>query len=169
MRYIAPAAEVDMAALVAVFVGSDSDWPVMQGCLDLLDRFGIPWERVTASAHRQPDAVRAHARRLLDSGAKVFIAGAGYAAALPGVLAAEVPVPVIGVPIDSSSLGGLDSLLSMAQMPGGVPVATVTIGKAGASNAAVLAAEILALGDAAVRARLMDFRYEMAGRKGGSQ
>ncbi len=149
-------------AQVLILMGSDSDLPIMQAAADLLKEFGIAAEMTVASAHRSP----ARVERLVDDagrrGVRVFIAGAGAAAHLAGVIAARTTRPVIGVPIDSSSLKGLDALLSTAQMPPGVPVATMSVGKAGATNAAVLAAEILALADAGLAARLEDYKKQLA-------
>lgn len=153
-------------ARVMVLLGSESDLPVIEGLRKLLDRFGLPHRVEIASAHRQPDKLR----RLVTAGDRegiaVYIAVAGMAAHLPGVVASLTLRPVIGVPVAAGPLAGIDALLSMAQMPGGVPVATVAIGTAGARNAAVLAARILALGDARVAAALEDFRREQA-RGGG--
>lgn len=153
-------------ARVMVLLGSESDLPVIEGLLALLDRFGLPHRVEIASAHRQPDRLR----RLVSAGDRdgiaVYVAVAGMAAHLPGVVASLTPRPVIGVPVAAGPLAGIDALLSMAQMPAGVPVATVAIGSAGAKNAAVLAARILALGDARVAAALDDFRREQA-RGGG--
>jgi len=149
-----------------VLLGSKSDLPVIDGLLALLDRFGLPHRVEIASAHRQPDKLRRLVAAGDRAGVAVYIAVAGMAAHLPGVVASLTPRPVIGVPVAAGPLAGLDALLSMAQMPGGVPVATVAIGPAGAKNAAVLAARILALGDARVAAALADFRREQA-RGGG--
>ncbi len=147
---------------VLILIGSDSDAPVMQSAVDVLKQLGITCEMTVASAHRSP----ARVRRLLDEapsrGVKVFIVGAGAAAHLAGMVAAHTTRPVVGVPIDSSALKGLDALLSTVQMPPGVPVATVSIGKPGAVNAAVLAAQILAVGDPAVAARLDEYKAQLA-------
>jgi phosphoribosylamine--glycine ligase len=147
---------------VLILIGSDSDAPVMQPAADLLKDLGIPCELTVASAHRSP----ARVQRLLDDaparGVKVFIVGAGAAAHLAGMVAAHTTRPVIGVPIDSSALKGLDALLSTVQMPPGVPVATVSIGKPGAINAAVLAAQILAVGDATLTGRLEQYKVQLA-------
>lgn len=147
---------------VLILMGSDSDAPVMQPAMDLLREFGVSCEMTVASAHRSP----ARVQRLLDDapgrGVKVFIVGAGAAAHLAGMVAAHTTRPVIGVPIDSSALNGLDALLSTVQMPPGVPVATVSIGKPGATNAAVLAAQILAVGDPALTDRLERYKGELA-------
>lgn len=147
---------------VLVLMGSDSDAPIMQGCVDLLRELGVASEMTVASAHRSPDRVQ---RLLADAprrGVQVFIVGAGAAAHLAGMVAAHTTRPVIGVPIDSSALKGLDALLSTVQMPPGVPVATVSIGKPGATNAAVLAAQILALGDPALAERLDRYKASLA-------
>ena len=147
---------------VLVLMGSGSDAPVMQPAVDLLREFGIPCEMTVASAHRSP----ARVQRFLDEaparGVKVFIVGAGAAAHLAGMVAAHTTCPVIGVPIDSSALKGLDALLSTVQMPPGVPVATVSIGKPGAINAAVLAAQILAVGDVTLSCRLEKYKAQLA-------
>lgn len=147
---------------VLILMGSDSDAPVMQGAVDLLRELGISCEMTVASAHRSP----ARVQRLLDEaperGVQVFIVGAGAAAHLAGMVAAHTTRPVIGVPIDSSALKGMDALLSTVQMPPGVPVATVSIGKPGATNAAVLAAQMLALGDSAIEARLVSYKQKLA-------
>lgn len=143
---------------VAVLMGSASDEPAMKACTDALDSFGIPHEAHVMSAHRNPEAVTRFAREAESRGIGVIIAGAGMAAHLPGVIAAWTTLPVIGVPLEGSALGGQDALYSMVQMPAGIPVATVTIGKAGARNAAVLAAEILSLADPELKKKLVDFR-----------
>ena len=147
---------------VLVLMGSDSDLPVMKSAVELLREFGIPCEATVASAHRSP----ARVRRLLDEapvrGVKVFIVGAGAAAHLAGMVAGHTTRPVIGVPIDSSALKGLDALLATVQMPPGVPVATMAIGTSGATNAAVLAAQILAVSDAEIAARLDSYKKKLA-------
>lgn len=143
-------------------MGSDSDLDVLRETIKVLDDIGIAHEVVVASAHRTPEQTRRYATRAERRGIRVLIAGAGGAAALPGFLASLSPLPIIGVPINSTPLSGLDSLLSMVQMPKGVPVATVAVGKWGAANAGILAAQILALGDAGVRKRLAAFRKTMA-------
>jgi len=145
---------------VAVVMGSKSDWECMQNATETLDSLGIPWEAKAYSAHRNPDQLLDYTTTAKDRGIKVFIAGAGMAAALPGVIAAKTPLPVLGVPMETRVMGGMDSLLSMAQMPGGIPVATLAVGKAGAKNAALMAAAILALSDDAVARALDDFRKE---------
>jgi len=147
---------------VGIVMGSDSDLDVLRETIKVLDDIGIAHEVVVASAHRTPEQTRRYATRAERRGIRVLIAGAGGAAALPGFLASLSPLPIIGVPINSTPLSGLDSLLSMVQMPKGVPVATVAVGKWGAANAGILAAQILALGDAGVRKRLAAFRKTMA-------
>jgi len=147
---------------VGIVMGSDSDLDVLRETIKVLDDIGIPHEVVVASAHRTPEQTRRYATRAERRGIRVLIAGAGGAAALPGFLASLSPLPIIGVPINSTPLSGLDSLLSMVQMPKGVPVATMAVGKWGAANAGILAAQILALGDAGVRKRLAAFRKTMA-------
>jgi phosphoribosylamine--glycine ligase len=147
---------------VLILMGSDSDAPVMQGAVDALKDFGISNEMTVASAHRSPERVMRLVRDAPARGVKVFIVGAGAAAHLAGVVAAHSTLPVIGVPIDSSALKGLDALLSTVQMPPGVPVATVSIGKPGATNAGVLAAQILAVGDEAMAKKLDDYKKKLA-------
>ena len=149
-------------ALVAIVMGSDSDLPVMQAAADFLDSMGITYEMSVNSAHRTPEAASTYARNAAAKGLQIIIAGAGMAAHLAGVLAAHTNLPVIGVPLDASSLNGLDALLSTVQMPPGVPVATMGIGKAGAKNGAVLAARILALQDKKLADKLETFKKEMA-------
>jgi phosphoribosylamine---glycine ligase len=147
---------------VLILMGSDSDAPAMQGAVDVLRELDIPCEWTVASAHRSPERVMRLVREAPARGVKVFIVGAGAAAHLGGVVAAHTALPVIGVPIDSSALKGLDALLSTVQMPPGVPVATVSIGKPGATNAGVLAAQMLALADSAVAARLDAYKKRLA-------
>jgi len=147
--------------LVAVLMGSRSDAALMQGCLDTLKELGIPHETAVLSAHRTPDKLREFALSARERGIEVIIAGAGGSAALPGAIKAYTPLPVIGVPIDSSALKGLDALLAMAQMPPGVPVATVAVGAWGARNAALLAAEILALRHEDIRRAYDDYRRRL--------
>src|SRR4051812_12623007 len=147
---------------VLILMGSDSDAPVMQAAVDTLTEFGISSEMTVASAHRSPARVMRLVEEAPGGGVKVFIVGAGAAAHLGGVVAAHTILPVIGVPIDSSALKGLDALLSTVQMPPGVPVATVSIGKPGAINAAVLAAQILAVGDKAMAQKLQDYKQKLA-------
>ena len=143
-------------------MGSDSDAPVMEAAADVLAEFQIPCEMTVGSAHRSPERVMRLVAEAPGRGVKVFIVGAGAAAHLAGVVAAHTTMPVIGVPIDSSALKGLDALLSTVQMPPGVPVATVSIGKPGATNAGVLAAQILAVGDAAIAERLVTYKKKLA-------
>ena len=147
---------------VGIVMGSDSDYPVMKEAGDVLRRFGIPYEITVASAHRTPARAMEFASSALDRGMRVIIAGAGHAAHLAGVLAAHTPLPVIGVPIDSSALSGMDSLLSTVQMPPGIPVATMAIGKPGARNAGILAAQMLSIGEPELQRELSDFKAEMA-------
>lgn len=154
----------DPQPLVAIVMGSASDGEVMNGCGELLQRLGIPYEQHVMSAHRTPDRVAAFARGAQAAGLQVLIAAAGGAAALPGVVAAYSPLPVIGVPLASSALGGVDALHAIVQMPPGVPVATMAVGAWGARNAAVLAAEILALSHPEIAAALSRFREEQASR-----
>jgi len=149
-------------ARVGIVMGSDSDLPVMQAAADFLHSMNIPYEVKVSSAHRTPEAASDYARTAKSRGLQVIIAGAGMAAHLAGVLAAHTNIPIIGVPIDASSLNGLDALLSTVQMPPGVPVATMGIGKAGAKNAGVLTARILALNDKKIAAKLDAFKKEMA-------
>ncbi len=143
------------APLVGIVMGSESDLPTMQKCVEVLDAYGVANELVVRSAHRDPEGCRQWATSAEGRGLKVLIAGAGGAAHLPGVVAAWSLLPVIGVPMAGGALGGLDALLSMAQMPAGIPVATVAIGDAGARNAAHLAMAILALNDPAAREKLL--------------
>src|SRR5216110_695741 len=147
---------------VLILMGSDSDAPVMQGAVDVLKEFGIACEMTVASAHRSPERVMRLVKEAPGRGVKAFIVGAGAAAHLAGVVAAHTTLPVIGVPIDSSALKGLDALLSTVQMPPGVPVATVSIGKPGATNAGILAAQILGVADPKVAARLDEHKKRMA-------
>ena len=144
--------------VVAVIMGSQSDWPTMRHTTEILQRLEIAHEARIVSAHRTPDRLAEFARSAREAGFKVIVAGAGGAAHLPGMCAAWTALPVLGVPILSASLNGVDSLLSIAQMPGGVPVGTLAIGKAGAINAGLLAASILALSDPALATRLDAFR-----------
>jgi len=153
------------APLVGILMGSASDMNVMEHAREVLTGLGIASELTVASAHRSPERVREYARSAERRGIRVLIGGAGMAAHLAGALAAQSLLPVIGVPLDGSPLGGLDSLLSTAQMPPGVPVATVAIGAAGAKNAGYLAARILALQDPEIQTRLRDFRDRQARKK----
>ncbi|MEJ1160962.1 5-(carboxyamino)imidazole ribonucleotide mutase [Prosthecomicrobium sp. N25] len=148
----------DSAAPVAIIMGSQSDWDCMRHAADTLDRLGVAHEVLIVSAHRTPDRLYAFAKGARAAGRKVIIAGAGGAAHLPGMTAALTPLPVLGVPVESKALSGVDSLHSIVQMPGGIPVGTLAIGKPGAINAALLAAAILALSDDALAARLDAFR-----------
>jgi 5-(carboxyamino)imidazole ribonucleotide mutase len=143
---------------VGIIMGSASDWETMRHAAETLDRLGIPNERRVISAHRTPDRLIAYAKGARERGLKVLIAGAGLAAGLPGVVAALTPLPVLGVPLEGGALKGLDALLSIVQMPGGIPVGTLAIGRAGAINAALLATAILALGDPAIASALDAFR-----------
>lgn len=147
---------------VSIVMGSGSDLEVMEGAQEVLKEFDISYETIISSAHRTPDETAQYAKGAAGRGIKVIIAGAGYAAHLAGVIASHTVLPVIGVPLNASSLNGLDSLLAMVQMPAGIPVATVTIGKAGAKNAALLAVEILALSDNELSKKLIDYRKKMA-------
>jgi 5-(carboxyamino)imidazole ribonucleotide mutase len=145
--------------LVGIIMGSDSDLPVMQEAADILRDFGVPFEMTIVSAHRTPQRLYDYARSAVDRGLAVIIAGAGGAAHLPGMAAAITPLPVIGVPVKTSALSGQDSLLSIVQMPAGVPVATVAIN--GAKNAGILAAQILGTADPALRARVAAFKRDL--------
>jgi 5-(carboxyamino)imidazole ribonucleotide mutase len=144
--------------VVGIIMGSQSDWPVMQEAARMLETLGVAYEARIVSAHRTPDRLVEYAKSAKGRGLKVIIAGAGGAAHLPGMAASMTPLPVLGVPVQSKSLKGLDSLLSIVQMPKGVPVGTLAIGEAGAANAGILAASIIALGDAGVAAKLDAFR-----------
>jgi len=143
---------------VGIIMGSKSDWETMKHAADMLDELSISFEAHALSAHRNPVQVHEFASTAKDRGIKVIIAAAGMAAALPGVVAAITPLPILGVPIETRVMGGIDSLLSMSQMPGGIPVGTLAIGKAGAKNAALLAAAIIALSDDGLAGRLDAFR-----------
>ncbi len=146
------------AADVAVIMGSQSDWPTMRFCADTLAELGVSFDARIVSAHRTPERMFDFARTARDAGFKVIVAGAGGAAHLPGMVASMTILPVFGVPVETKALGGEDSLLSIVQMPGGIPVGTLAIGKAGAINAALLAASVLALSDEGLAARLADWR-----------
>lgn len=148
--------------LVGILMGSDSDLPVMEEAAKMLAEFGVAHELVISSAHRTPDETHAYAKSARERGIKVLIAGAGHAAHLAGVLAANTTLPIIGVPIDSSSLKGLDSLLATVQMPGGIPVASMAIGKSGAKNAGLFAIQILATGDSDLQEKLKAYREGLA-------
>ena len=154
----------NVTPLVAILMGSRSDEEAMSGCGELLDRFGIPYEQHVMSAHRTPDVVRDYSVGAKDAGIEVVVAGAGGAAALPGVIAAYTPLPVIGVPLASSALEGIDALYAIVQMPPGVPVATMAVGTWGARNAAVYAARILALSHPDIARALDAYREEQARR-----
>jgi 5-(carboxyamino)imidazole ribonucleotide mutase len=144
--------------LVGIIMGSQSDWATMRNAAEMLAEFGVPHEAKIVSAHRTPDRMVAYAKSAKERGIQVIVAGAGGAAHLPGMVASMTTLPVLGVPVESKALSGLDSLLSIAQMPGGVPVGTLAIGTAGAKNAGILAASIVALNDAAVAAKLEAWR-----------
>ncbi|MDX8499640.1 5-(carboxyamino)imidazole ribonucleotide mutase [Mesorhizobium sp. VK4C] len=148
----------DQRADVAIIMGSQSDWATMRQAAETLDALGIPHKRLIVSAHRTPDRLYEFAKGAKAAGYKVIIAGAGGAAHLPGMTAAMTPLPVFGVPVESKALSGQDSLLSIVQMPAGIPVGTLAIGKAGAANAALLAAAVLALNDEKLAARLDAWR-----------
>jgi 5-(carboxyamino)imidazole ribonucleotide mutase len=150
----------DQTPQVGLIMGSRSDWETMRHCADLLSELGVRFEQEVVSAHRTPDKMFRYAEQAADRGLQVIIAAAGGAAHLPGMVAAKTPLPVIGVPIQSKTLNGIDSLLSIAQMPAGVPVLTMSIGKAGAKNAALSAASIVALQDEQVSAAWQQFRRE---------
>jgi 5-(carboxyamino)imidazole ribonucleotide mutase len=146
--------------LVGIIMGSRSDWETMKHAAEMLDTLGVPYETRVVSAHRTPDCMFEYAEQAAERGLQVIIAGAGGAAHLPGMVAAKTVVPVLGVPVQSRALRGLDSLLSIAQMPAGIPVGTLAIGEAGAANAALLAAAIIGNGSPAVRAALERLRAE---------
>ncbi|MDR5900022.1 5-(carboxyamino)imidazole ribonucleotide mutase [Halomonas vilamensis] len=148
------------APKVGVIMGSKSDWPVMEHAAAMLDRLGVAYETRVVSAHRTPDLLFDYAKGAAERGLQVIVAGAGGAAHLPGMVASQTPLPVLGVPVESKALKGLDSLLSIAQMPGGIAVGTLAIGKAGATNAGLLAAQIVGLQDPAVREAVDAFRAE---------
>ncbi|GIO33647.1 MULTISPECIES: 5-(carboxyamino)imidazole ribonucleotide mutase [Paenibacillus] len=143
-----------MSASVAVIMGSKSDWETMQHACMVLDELNIPYEKKVVSAHRTPDLMFSYAEEAAQRGIKVIIAGAGGAAHLPGMVASKTVLPVIGVPVQTKALNGLDSLLSIVQMPGGIPVATVAIGQAGATNAGLLAAQIIGASDPVIQNRV---------------
>ncbi len=150
-----------MSARVLIVMGSDSDLPVMQGAGKLLKEFDIPYSITVSSAHRTPERTLTIVKDAEKNGVEVIIAGAGAAAHLAGVIASHTILPVIGVPVDSSPLGGVDALYSTVQMPPGIPVAAMAVGKAGAKNAAILAAQILALGDGKIAGALKEYRRKM--------
>lgn len=149
-----------MQPQVGVIMGSKSDWPTMEHAVAMLDKLGVTHEVRVVSAHRTPDLLFEYAKTAEARGLQVIIAGAGGAAHLPGMAASQTCLPVLGVPVESQALKGMDSLLSIVQMPGGVPVATLAIGKAGATNAGILAAQIVALQDSKVAAALKNFRQQ---------
>jgi 5-(carboxyamino)imidazole ribonucleotide mutase len=146
--------------LVGVIMGSKSDWETMRHAVELLARFDVPHERRIVSAHRTPELLREYSRSAEERGLRLIIAGAGGAAHLPGMVAAQTLLPVLGVPVQSRALSGLDSLLSIVQMPAGVPVAALAIGEAGAKNAALAAVRMLAATDSRLRARLREFHHQ---------
>lgn len=148
-------------ALVSIVMGSRNDEAHVEKTIALLERLGIPWEKTVLSAHRQPDALGEFVAQSANRGVRIFIAVAGLSAALPGVIASHTPMPVIGVPVPTGPLHGMDALLAMVQMPGGIPVATVGLGSNGSVNAAVLAAQILAPGSPAVKRALDEYRQEL--------
>lgn len=150
----------DSSPLVGIIMGSQSDWETMRNASDTLDKLGIPNEVKIASAHRTPDRLAEYATSARDRGLKVIIAAAGMAAALPGATAAMTPLPVLGVPMDGKVMGGLDAILAMVQMPAGIPVGTLAVGRSGAVNAALLSAAILALSDDTIRDSLDKFRAD---------
>jgi len=153
-----PSDQIPGTAPVAIIMGSQSDWPTMKHAVDVLDELGVASEAKVVSAHRTPDRLYDFAKGAADAGFQVIIAGAGGAAHLPGMAASMTHLPVLGVPVQSKALDGMDSLLSIAQMPGGVPVGTLAIGNSGAKNAGLLAAQIVALQDADLTQRLINWR-----------
>ncbi len=150
----------DNNPLVGIIMGSQSDWPTMKNAAGTLDKLGIANESRVISAHRTPHRLTEYATDARDNGLKVIIAGAGMAAALPGAAAALTPLPVLGVPMEGKVMGGLDAVLAMSQMPAGIPVGTLAVGRSGAVNAAILAASILALGDKKIAEQLDQFRED---------
>ncbi|MBC47860.1 MAG: 5-(carboxyamino)imidazole ribonucleotide mutase [Thiotrichales bacterium] len=149
-----------MSALVGVIMGSKSDWPTMKSAVDMLEEFGVAYEVKVVSAHRTPDLMFEYAETAQDRGLEVIIAGAGGSAHLPGMVASKTIVPVLGVPVQSKALSGQDSLLSIVQMPGGIPVGTLAIGEPGAKNAGILAAQIVGNHNEKVRQKVAKFRSE---------
>ena len=147
-----------MQPLVGLIMGSKSDWPTMENAANMLDKLGVAYETKVVSAHRSPDLLFEYAKTAADRGLKVIIAGAGGAAHLPGMVASQTSLPVLGVPVQSKTLNGLDSLLSIVQMPGGIAVGTLAIGNAGATNAGLLAAQIIGTFDPTVRQAVDEFR-----------
>jgi 5-(carboxyamino)imidazole ribonucleotide mutase len=150
--------------LISIIMGSQSDWPTMKEAANVLDTLGVSFETKIISAHRTPDRLYDFAKQARKAGTQIIIAGAGGAAHLPGMVAALTPLPVLGVPVQSQALSGMDSLLSIAQMPGGIPVGTLAIGKAGAKNAGLMAASILALHDTDIANALDDYRTRQSAR-----
>lgn len=146
---------------VSVVMGSKSDWPTVKEACLILDQFGVDYDKNVISAHRMPDEMFAFAKNAVQNGTKVIIACAGGAAHLPGMVAANTPLPVIGIPGQTHALGGMDSLLSIVQMPAGIPVATTAIGKAGAKNAALLALQILGIDDPQIQQQIVQYRQKM--------
>jgi len=151
----------DLPARVGILMGSDSDWPKIKGVAAALDQFGVSYEAHVMSAHRTPELVQQYARTAAGRGLKVIIAAAGGAAHLAGVVAAHTTLPVVGIPVPTETMGGLDSLLSTVQMPGDVPVATVGVGAGGPRNAGLLAVQILALSDAGLQEKLLAFKQKL--------
>ena len=149
-----------MSALVGVIMGSKSDWPTMKSATEMLEELGVPYEVKVVSAHRTPDLMFEYAETAQARGLEVIIAGAGGSAHLPGMVASKTIVPVLGVPVQSKALSGQDSLLSIVQMPGGIPVGTLAIGEAGAKNAGILAAQIVGNHNEVVRQKVLEFRLE---------
>lgn len=150
-----------MSSEISVVMGSKSDWPTVKQACDILDQFGVKYDKQVISAHRMPNEMFDFAQHAVENGVKVIIACAGGAAHLPGMIAANTPLPVIGIPGQTKALGGMDSLLSIVQMPAGIPVATTAIGNAGAKNAALLAIQILGINDQALQDKIVAFRKEM--------
>ena len=146
---------------ISVVMGSKSDWPTVKEACLILDQFGVDYDKNVISAHRMPDEMFAFAKNAVQNGTKVIIACAGGAAHLPGMVAANTPLPVIGIPGQTRALGGMDSLLSIVQMPAGIPVATTAIGKAGAKNAALLALQILGVTDPQIQQQIVQYRQQM--------
>ena len=150
-----------MSSEISVVMGSKSDWPTVKQACDILDQFGVKYDKQVISAHRMPNEMFDFAQHAAENGVKVIIACAGGAAHLPGMIAANTPLPVIGIPGQTKALGGMDSLLSIVQMPAGIPVATTAIGNVGAKNAALLAIQILGINDQTLQDKIVAFRKEM--------
>ncbi len=150
-----------MSSEISVVMGSKSDWPTVKQACDILDQFGVKYDKQVISAHRMPNEMFDFAQHAAENGVKVIIACAGGAAHLPGMIAANTPLPVIGIPGQTKALGGMDSLLSIVQMPAGIPVATTAIGNAGGKNAALLAIQILGINDQTLQDKIVAFRKEM--------